>query len=92
MIETYLNYKNKNLEIIQKEYESNVNDYRDINEEEMEKYINEKLSQIPNHDLLKRIKLDDYGILMLCHYIKALCGIKNQYIHELKRGMLLQRI
>ena len=36
IIETYMNYKNDQLKIIKEEYESKLNDYRDINEEEME--------------------------------------------------------
>ena len=34
IVEAHLDYKNKHLEIIKKEYESNFNDYRDIDEEE----------------------------------------------------------
>ena len=33
--EAFLDYKNKQLEEIEKEYENNFNDYRDIDEKEM---------------------------------------------------------
>ena len=42
--ETYLEYKIIHLEIIARVYENKFNNYRDIDEEEMENYVNEKLS------------------------------------------------
>ena len=59
IIEAYMKYKNDHLKIIKEEYESQFNDYRDINEEEKEKYINGKLSKLPIHQLLKKLSLDD---------------------------------
>ena len=47
IIEAYLNYKNKRFKILGKEYENQFNDYRDEDEEEKEKFIKEKLSQVP---------------------------------------------
>ena len=47
------------MEIIRKENENKFNDYRDIHEEEMEIYVNEKLSKFSMHQLLKRIQLTD---------------------------------
>ena len=46
IIEEYLNYKKKHYDTHEKEYESKFNDYRDENEEDKEKFINEKLSQL----------------------------------------------
>ena len=40
VIETYMNYKNKLLEVIKKEYESNFDDYRKTKEDEKETYTN----------------------------------------------------
>ena len=57
VIEEYLRYKKKNYEIYEKEYESQFNDYRLENEEDKEKFINEKLSQLRIHKLLKQIEL-----------------------------------
>ena len=69
IIEAYLEYKNKHFEIIKKQYESNFNDCRDINEEKMEKYINEKFGKLPIHQLLKQIKVDglrwDFDVVSL---------------------------
>ena len=59
IIETYENYKIKHFKILEKDYENHFNDYRDEDEEEKEKYINEKLSKLPIHQLIKQIKLDD---------------------------------
>ena len=41
--------KNHHLKIIEEEYESKFDDYRDIDEEEMKKYINKKLGEFPIH-------------------------------------------
>ena len=59
IIETYLEYKNKHLEIFKREYESKFNDYRDEDKKEKENFINEKLSKLPKHQLLKEIKLEE---------------------------------
>ena len=59
IIEVYLQYKNKYLKTCGKEYESNFNNYRDEDVEEKENYINEILSQLPIHQLIKQIKLDE---------------------------------
>ena len=56
-IEAYMEYKNKHFKIFEKEYEDKFNDYRDENVEEKEKYINEKLSELRLHKIIKRIEL-----------------------------------
>ena len=56
-IEAYLEYKNKHFKIFEKEYENQFDDYRVEDKDEKEKYINEKLSQLPIHRLIKQIKL-----------------------------------
>ena len=58
-IEAYIEYKNKHFKIFEKEYEDHFDDYRDENTEEKENYINEKLSQLPIHQLIKQIKLEE---------------------------------
>ena len=57
IIEEYFRYKKKYYDIYEKEYESQFNDYRDEDEEEKEKYINEKLGNLKLHKLLKQIEL-----------------------------------
>ena len=57
IIEEYLRYKKKYFDIYEKEYESQFNDYRDEDEDEKEKYINEKLGNLRIHKLLKQIEL-----------------------------------
>ena len=54
--EGYMIYKNEHLKIFEKEYESNLGDYRDEDIEEKEKYINEKVSKLPIHQLKKTNK------------------------------------
>ena len=54
-----LNIKINILKPSKKEYESKFNDYRDEKIEEKEKYINEKLSQLRLHQLIKQIKIDE---------------------------------
>ena len=56
IIEAYLNYKNEHFEIREKEYENQFNEYRDEDVDEKEKYNNEKLSQLPIHQLKKTNK------------------------------------
>ena len=58
IIEASLEYKNKHLKIYEKEYESKLNDYRD-EDEGKENFINEKVSKLPIHQLIKQIKLDE---------------------------------
>ena len=90
IIEAYLNYKNKHFKIFEKEHENQFNDYRDEDLEEKEKNINEKLNQLPIHQLIKQIKLDELlwdfdGVF----YIQVLFGMKIVYIRGLKRDMLI---
>ena len=56
-IEAYMEYKNKHFKIFEKEYEDQFDDYRDEDIEEKEKYINEKLSELRLHKIIKRIEL-----------------------------------
>ena len=56
-IEAYMEYKNKHLKTFEKEYEGQIEDYRLENVEEKEKYINEKLSELRLHKIIKRVKL-----------------------------------
>ena len=56
-IEDYMNFKNEHYKIFEKGYESNFSDYRDEKIEEKENYINEKLSELPNHQLIGQLKI-----------------------------------
>ena len=56
-IEAYMEYENKYFKIFEKEYEDQFDDYRDENIEEKEKYINEKLSNLRLHKIIKQIEL-----------------------------------
>ena len=54
-----MEYKNDHLKIIKEEYESQFKDYRQIDEDEMNEYVNKKLSELSIHQLLKQLGLDD---------------------------------
>ena len=56
-IEAYVNYKNKHHKFLEKEYESNFSDYTDENVKEKENYINEKLKELPIHQLISQMKI-----------------------------------
>ena len=56
-IEAYMEYENKYFKIFQKEYEDHFDDYRHENVEEKGKYINEKLSNLRLHKIIKRVEL-----------------------------------
>ena len=56
IIEAYMEYKNKHFKNFKKEYEGQFNDYRNENVEK-EKYINEKLSNLRLHKIIKQIEL-----------------------------------
>ena len=83
IIEEYVRYKKKHYEISEKEYENQFNDYRHENEEEKQKYINEKLSNLRLHQLIQRTKLVhllwDFDAVSL--YPSAMWD-ENQYILE----------
>ena len=57
IIEEYLRYKKKYYDIYNIEYENQFKNYRDEDEDEKEKYIDEKLGELRLHKLLKQIKL-----------------------------------
>ena len=57
IVEGYMNYKNEHLKNFANEYENQFNDYRDENVGEKERYINEKLSDPPIHQLAKQLKV-----------------------------------
>ena len=59
LIYPYLEYKNRYKKIYEKEYGRKFNDCRDEDVEEKEEFINQKLSQLRIHQLIKQIKLDE---------------------------------
>ena len=59
IIEVYMDYKNKHFKVFEKGYENQFDEYRNEILEEKETFINEKLSNLPIHQLLKQLKLFD---------------------------------
>ena len=60
MFEAYMKYKNHHLETFKNVCESKFKDYRDIDEEGMNDYINKKLGELPIHILLQKLSLNDF--------------------------------
>ena len=54
-----MKYKNDHLKNIEDEYESKFKD-RKTDKEEMEKYINKKLGELPIHQFLQHLSLNDF--------------------------------
>ena len=67
-----MKYKNHLLKIIKEEYESQFDDYRDIDQEEMNSYHNKNLEEFPIDKLLQELSLNDYyRISTLLVYIQV---------------------
>ena len=55
----FMKYKNNHRKIIKEENESQFDDYRVINEEEMEKCMKKKLGELHVQKLSQQLSLDD---------------------------------
>ena len=51
--------KNQHLKNVKEECESKLNEYGDIDEDEMNECINKKIGEIPIHKLLEELGLND---------------------------------
>ena len=60
IIDAYLNYKNKNYKIFEKEYKNQFNGSRIEDVEEKGSFISEKLSKLSIHQPIKQIRLDEF--------------------------------
>ena len=58
-LDKYFKYTNEHRKIIEYEYDSQFEDYRDDNEEGRIKHINDKLSKLPIHEKLQKLNLND---------------------------------
>ena len=58
IIEALLKYKNDDLKNAKAENENRFIDYRDIDEDKLEKYIDKKLGELPLHQFLQRLSLN----------------------------------
>ena len=54
-----MKYENEHLKIFKEGYENKFFDYRDIDEEEMNNYINKKLGEFPIHKLLQELTFNN---------------------------------
>ena len=81
-IEAYMKNKNHHLKIIKHEYESKFNECRDIDEEEMNNYINKKLGEYPIHKLLHELSLNYlvWGFDAVSLYPSAMSDEKSIYL------------
>ena len=58
ILDKYFEYTNKQRKILEDEYDSQFQDYRDIIQEERTKYINHELSKLSIHEKLGDLNLD----------------------------------
>ena len=54
-----MKYKNDHLKLIKEDYESKFDDYRKVNEDEMNECINRKLGELPVQQFLQQLSLND---------------------------------
>ena len=55
LLEKYFEFLNKYEKQYAKEFDSNYDDYSDINQKEKEKYVNKKLNMLPIHKALSKL-------------------------------------
>ena len=55
----YFEYTNEQRKIIEDEYDSKYNDYRDNDDEERTEHINKELNKLPIHKKLQKVNLND---------------------------------
>ena len=59
ILDKYFEYTNKHKKMIENEYESQIKDYRDIDEKEKTNHINKSLNKLPIHEKLQKSNLND---------------------------------
>ena len=59
IINKYFEYTNEQRKILEDEYDSQFNDYRDNDEEERTEHINKELNKLPIHKTLQKLNLND---------------------------------
>ena len=59
IIDKYFEYTNEQRKLLEDEYDSKFNDYRDINEEERTEHINKELNKLPIHKKLQKLNHND---------------------------------
>ena len=74
-------YQNKHRKIIENEYDSQFKNYREINENEKTKYINNKLSKLPIHEKLQKLDLDNVMMAFdaTSLHLSAMCDENSIY-------------
>ena len=50
IVDKYFKYTSKRRKIIEDKYDSQFEDYRENNQKDKEKYVNDKLSKLPLHE------------------------------------------
>ena len=59
ILEKYFEYTKKLKKMIENEFQSQIKDYRDIDEKEKTNYINKKINKLPIHEKLRKSNLND---------------------------------
>ena len=78
IIDKYFQYTNKHRKIIEDEFDSKFDDYRDIKPKHEQEHINKKLNELPVHRKLQKLNLNVLRWILMLHVcIRVLCGTKN---------------
>ena len=59
IIDKSFEYANEKRKLLEVEYDSQFNDYRDIDEEERTEHINKELNKLPIHEKIQKLDVND---------------------------------
>ena len=92
ILDKYFEYTNKQRKILEDDYDSHFNDYRDNDEEERTEHFNKELNKLPIHRKLQKLNLND--VMMdfdaTSLYSSALWDDKSVY-HKIETAFLFKR-
>ena len=78
----FFEYENKHRKMKENDYDSQLKDYRDINQDEKLKYVNDKLSKLPIYEKIQKLNLNhvmmDFDATSL--YPAAMWDEKSDYL------------
>ena len=58
ILNKYFKYTNKPRKILEDKYDSQFKNYRDIKQEDKQKYVVDKISKLPIHEKLQKLNVD----------------------------------
>ena len=93
ILEEFFEYTKKHRKIMENEHHSQFKDYRDINQDEKSKYVNDKLSKLPIQKKLQKLNLND--VMMdfdATSLYPSARWVKKMFVLKLKLDLLLNLI